>query len=782
MFKNYLKMSLRNIQRHKGYSFINITGLAFGITCCFLVFFWIRYELSFDHFHKNALEICRVISKFHSIEGDVNYTNTSQAPLAALLEDRYPEIINSARVVNFIFVVGKQGSSLDEDILCVDPSFLEIFTFPFIQGYQSTALDKPHSIILTESLAKKHFQDQDPMGKTIIVRENTPFIVSGIIKDIPDNSHLAGKDAIIPMSYANELGWYNLDEWEGFNFITYLQLQKGVFYRDVERKATNILKDIFPESTTTIQLQPLTRIHLYDPEGGGLIEYIYIFSGMALFVLLIACINYMNLSTARSSGRAKEVGVRKVGGANRRQLIRQFLGESLFLSLLATLLAIALTYSLIPVFRQLTGREIEISYSIRTFLFIVGIFGLTGMLSGIYPALILSALKPVSLIKGVFRSRKERALFRKILVVFQFAVSICLIVITFFIIQQMYLIRNKDLGYDKENIICINNIGGIAPKFTTVRNTLLANPKITGITIIDSYLDSPNSSATSDVVRWEGQGANESIPWLIVKGVDYDFQKTFGIEMSEGRFFSREFLSDLTEGMVINEAAVRAMNMDSPVGKKFHFWDFDGTIIGVTKDFNMQSLHKQIEPMVMKLGINLQRMAIKIKPDNISETIGFIKNEIKKIVPDYNFRFEFLDQKLNRLYSDEQRMKNITLALSFLAIFISCLGIFGLALYTAEKRTKEIGIRKVFGASIPGIFLLLTREFVKWVIVANILAWPAAYYFMNKWLQNFAYRIDLSAGIFIFSGLAALFIALIAVSSQGVKAALTNPVNSLRYE
>ncbi len=523
-------------------------------------------------------------------------------------------------------------------------------------------------------------------------------------------------------------------------------------------------------------------MHLYALGGGGLIKYIYIFSGMALFVLLIACINYMNLATARSSGRAKEVGVRKVGGANRRQLIRQFLGESLFLSLLATVLAVALTYSLIPVFRQLTGREIEISYSILTFLFIVGIFVLTGILSGSYPSLILSALKPVSLIKGIFRSRKDRALFRKILVVFQFAVSICLIVITFFIIQQMHLIRNKDLGYDKENIICINNIGGIAPKFTTVRNALLTNPNVSGITVIDSYLDSPNSSATSDVVKWEGQEADESIPWLIVKGVDYDFQKTFGIEMSEGRFFSREFSSDPIEGMVINEAAVRAMNLDSPVGKKFHFWDFDGTIIGVTKDFNMKSLHKQIEPMVMKLGINLQRLAIKIKPDNISGTIGFIENEIKRIVPDYSFQFEFLDQKLNRLYVDEQHMKNITLAISFLAIFISCLGIFGLALYTAEKRTKEIGIRKVFGASIPGIFLLLTKEFVKWVIVANIIAWPAAYFFMNKWLQNFAYKIDLSAGIFIFSGLAALFIALITVSSQGIKAALANSANSLRYE
>ncbi|KPK83666.1 MAG: hypothetical protein AMS27_12180 [Bacteroides sp. SM23_62_1] len=781
MCKNYLKIALRHICKHKGSSFINISGLAIGIACCFLIISFIRYELSFDRFHKNTREICRVISEFHSPGGEINYTTTNQAPLAALLKERYPDIVNSARVVNFYFKLGNPGSSFNENICCVDPSFIEIFTFSFIQGDPVTALTNPESIVLTESLARKHFPDENPMGKTIIAGQRTPFLVSGIIKDIPDNSHL-DIDAIIPLAFASNLGWYNLDEWEGFNFRTYIQLQKGVFYKDVGQRVKNVLKDFFPESSTTIQLQPLTRIHLFAPGGGGLIKYIYIFSALAILILFVACINYMNLYTSRSWGRAREVSMRKVVGAEKRQIIWQFLSESLFLSLVATILAVLLTYVLLPVFRRLTEIEIELTYSFWTFILILVVFCFTGFLSGSYPAFILSAFKPVKVMKGIFYSGKEGTLFRKIIVIFQFAVSVFLIVSTFFINKQLHLIYNKDLGYDKENIICLDDLGGIASKYSTVKNSLLSNPNVSGVTILDSFLDAPNSSATSDVISWEGQRTDESIPWLIVKGVDNDFQKTFGIDMSEGRFFSDEFPSDETEGMVINEAAVRAMNMDSPIGKKFHFWDFDGTVIGVIKDFHFRSLHKQIEPMVMKMGINLQRIAIRIKSNNTATTIAFIEGEIKKIVPDYTFDYEFLDQKLSQLYRAEQRMKNITQAISFLAIFISCLGIFGMASFTAERRTKEIGIRKVQGASIPGIFVLLAWDFTKWVIVANIIAWPVAYYFINKWLQNFAYRTDINIWTFILSGLAALCIALSAISYQTIKAALANPVNSLRYE
>ncbi len=781
MYKHYLKTGLRNIHKYKGSSFINISGLAVGIACCLLIISLTRYELSFDRFHKNAQEICRVISEFHSPGGEINFTTTNQAPLAELLKERYPEIVNSARVVNFYFRLGKPGSMFKENVYCVDPSFLEIFTFSFIQGDPVTALANPESIVLTESLARKHFQNENPMGKIIIAGQRTPFIISGIIKDIPNNSHI-DIDAIIPMAFAANLGWYKLNEWGGFNFKTYLQLQKGIFYKDVELRIKNVLRDFFPESRTTLQLQPLTQIHLYALGGGGLIKYIYIFSALAILILIVASINYMNLYTSRSLVRAREVSMRKVVGAKRRQIIWQFFTESLFLTLIAAILAVLLTFVFLPAFRRLTEIEIELTYSLWTFVLILVIFIFTGFLSGGYPAFILSAFKPVKVMKGIFYSEREGTLSRKIIVIFQFAISVLLIISTYVINEQLHLIYSQNLGYDKRNIICLDDLGGIAEKYSTVKNSLLTNPNVLGVTILDSFLDVINSSATSDVIRWEGQSANESIPWLVVKGVDSDFQKTFGIEMSEGRFFSDEFPSDKTEGMVINEAAVMAMNMDSPVGKKFHFWDFDGRIIGVIKDFHFQSLHKQIEPMVMKTGINLQKIAIRIKPDDRMATIKFIESHIKKIVPDYTFEYEFLDQKLSRLYKAEQRMKNITQATSVLAIFISCLGIFGMASFTVERRTKEIGIRKVLGASIQRIFMLLTWEFTKWIIVASIIAWPIAYYFINKWLQNFAYRIDLSLWIFILSGLVTLCIALLAISYQSIRAALTNPINSLRYE
>ena len=394
----------------------------------------------------------------------------------------------------------------------------------------------------------------------------------------------------------------------------------------------------------------------------------------------------------------------------------------------------------------------------------------------------LSNFKPVKILKGIFRTGKESALFRKVLVVAQFALSILFIFGTITINKQLHLLQNKNLGYDKENIICLDTVGGIEQKYEAVKNTLLVNPNVVGMTVLDSFLDAPNSSATSDVIRWEGQAANESIPWLIVKGVDFDFQKVLGIEMSEGRYFSREFPSDRKDGMVVNEAAVRAMNMDSPIGKKLHFWDLDGIIIGVIKDFHLRSLHKNIEPMVMKIGLNLQRIAIRIKGEDMATTLKFIEREIKKIVPGYSFEFEFLDEKLERLYKAEERMENIALAISVLAIFISCLGLLGLAAFTAEQKTKEIGIRKVLGASIGNIAMMLSKEYVRWIVIANFIAWPVGFYFVGRWLRNFAYRIDIGIWIFVLSGAIVFLISLLTVSYQSIKAAIADPVDSLRYE
>ncbi|MDH5466919.1 MAG: ABC transporter permease [Candidatus Aminicenantes bacterium] len=767
------------MRRHKSYSLINITGLAVGIACCLLILSWVRFELSYERFHTNAQEIYRVISEFHSPGGEINYTLTSQAPLAAALKENYPEIINSARALSADWKIGREGDHFGEYVWFVDPAFLDMFTFTFIQGDPATALSDPNSVILTETLAKKHFRNENPMGKTVIGGQSTSFIVSGVIKDIPQNSHL-DMDAIIPLEITK--AGNNLTEWGGYNYRTYIQLQKGSSGKDVQQKIKHILEEYNPETQTTIQLQPLTKIHLFALEGGGLIIYIYIFLTMALFVLLIACVNYMNLSSAKASARAKEVGVRQVVGARPEQLISQFLSESFLLSLIATIIAIVLAQAFLPVFQRLAGKEIKVSYSLETFALVVGIAALTGILSGSYPAFVLSRVKPVKIFKGIFRSGREGVLFRKILVIVQFALSIFFIFGTLAVSKQIHLIRNKNLGYDKENIICLDALDGVAQYYSAVKNRLMNNPNIVGMTVVDSFLDEPNSSATSDVISWEGQKAGESLPWLIVRGVDFDFQKTFGIEMAEGRFFSQKFPSDRKDSMIVNEAAVKAMNMESPIGKKFHFWDYDGTIIGVIRDFHFRSLHKNIEPMVMKMGINLQKIAIRIKAEDMAATIKFIETEIKRIAPSYSFEFEFLDEKLDRLYKAEKRMENITLSISFLAIFISCLGILGLAAFTAEQKTKEIGIRKVLGASVGSITMMLYKDYIRCIIAANLIAWPLGFYFVSRWLRNFAYRIDIGIWIFVLSGALVLFIALMTVSYQSIRAATAHPIDSLRYE
>lgn len=648
MLENYIKITLRIIKRNRAFSIINITGLAVGIACCFLILSWVRHELSYDRYHENADEVYRIISEFHSSGGEINCTTTNQAPLAAVLEDRYPEIINSARALRWPIPVGIKQKQYEERVWLVDPSLCDIFTIKFISGNPNTALSDPHSIILTENVAKKHFREEDPVGKSVLLGSETLFRISGVIEDIPKNSHL-DIDCIIPLVFTKELG-LKLEEWRGFNFITYIQLQKNSSPVEVERKIKNILKDYLSETSTTIQLQPLAHIHLYALGGGGLIIYVRIFLAMAVFILIIAAINYMNLSTARSEGRAMEVGIRQTVGATRTQLIRQFMSESLILSTVATLAAVVLVHLFLPGFNRLTGRVIELEYSFLTILMLAGIALFTGILSGAYPALVLSSHKPVNVLKGALSSRKDGAWFRRILVVAQFAISIFLIIGTMVIYKQVQFFQSKDLGYKKENILCLNMSGTVANNYATIKNELLNRPDILNVTRTNTTLDTTQSTATSDVISWEGKDANESISWLHVVGVDFDYLDTFELEMAEGRFFSKEYPSDLRDGMIVNQVAVRAMNMDSPIGKKFHFWDFDGTIIGVIQDYHFRSLHDTIEPLVLKLGLSLNTISLKIRPENAANTVKAIETIMKKVIPGYTFEYEFLDERLDMLY------------------------------------------------------------------------------------------------------------------------------------
>jgi ABC-type antimicrobial peptide transport system permease subunit len=552
----------------------------------------------------------------------------------------------------------------------------------------------------------------------------------------------------------------------------------------VRQKISHIITEQVAESASQIDLHPITKIHLYALNGGGLISYVYIFSVLALFVLLIACINFMNLTTARSTTRAKEIGMRKVIGAYKTDLVKQFLGESILFSFIALILALSLVELFLPEFNNLTDKQLSLDFS-GNWLIYLGLCGITlftGIVSGSYPALFLSSFQPVKVFGGTLISGEKASLLRRILVVAQFTLSIFLISGSLAVSGQLDYMGSKELGYDKENILCMDMRGELRRHYQAFKNELLKNSRILSITRANTTPVYRESGAAGYEVSWEGKQTNDNFTGIKVMGVDTDYIKTFNIEMAEGRFFSESFPADQDESFVINETAAKAMGLASPVGKRFSVWDYNGKIIGVIKDFHFASLHYEIEPLVMKMGWALDNICIRIKPDDIPNTIHFIEDKLKEIIPDYPFEYEFLDESLNRRYRAEQRMETLSKYMTALAIFISCLGLFGLAAFTAERRTKEISIRKVFGASVSALVFLLSKEYIKWVIAANVIAWPVARVVINSWLQNFAYRIDVDILPFLTAGALALVIALLTVSFQAIKAALSNPVEALRYE
>jgi len=533
-----------------------------------------------------------------------------------------------------------------------------------------------------------------------------------------------------------------------------------------------------------LSLQPVTRLHLYNfAGGGGLITYVYVFSAMAFFILLIACINFMNLTTAKSAARAKEVGLRKTVGAHKSDLIRQFFSESILLTVISLLFGIIFVALFLPVFNSLTGKQFTIEFlsKMHAISGIVGITLLTGFIAGSYPALFLSHFQPVKVLKGTISAGAKSATFRKILVVTQFSLSIFLIFGTLIIYNQLNYMRNRELGFNKENIVYTSIGGRFRQNIETIKTEMLRNPNIIGLTLTDVAPYRWQSNAGVGDVHWEGK-TNQAVK-MVVTSVDHDYLETFDLKIVQGRFFSGDYPTDVSEAYVINEAAVRAMELDSPIGKELRIWNERGKIIGVVKDYHFESLHREIIPMAMRIRPEwLGTVCIRINPDNTSAALSFIEKKWKEIYPEYPFEYSFLDDTIRSQYRSEESVGKIFKYFTFLAIFISCLGLFGLALYTTEQRTKEIGIRKVLGASVPRLALLLSKEFMKWVLLANVIAWPAAWYIMNKWLQNFAYKTNIRLWTFLLSGVLALLISFVTVSSQTIKVAVTNPANSLRYE
>jgi len=788
---NYIKIILRKIKRQKAYSFINIIGLAIGMACAMLILLWVQDELSYDKFHENADQIYRVNKIWR--KGEIAHYATTPAPLAQALKKEFPEITNSTRFdpAGQMIVAHAERTFYENNGAYIDPSYFELFDVLFVKGNPETALSNPSSIVITENIADKYFGQEDPMGKTLKINNQYDFEVTGIMKKIPPQSHMQFVNFFIPFTRLKEIqgdGQETYVNWHNTAFYTYVLLQKDIPYQDVSEKISNYLKKHIPESTSSLYLQPLKKIHLYSSHlrlniATGNITNIYIFSVMALFILLIACINFMNLSTARSGKRSKEIGMRKVIGASRGNLVRQFFAESIILSLFAVVVAITSVIMALPVFNNLSGKTISLS-SLLDLHIILGVLGIaicTGILSGSYPAFFLSSFHPVKIMKGLFPTDMKGILFRKVLVIFQFSLMIILIIGTVVIYNQLKYFQNSKLGFDKEHLVYLPMNNDVRMKYEPFKNDLLKNSDILNVSASSSLPFWGSDIATEDV-SWEGIIPDEDFLMRGV-GVDYDFIETFKIEMVEGRDFSKEFLSDRTN-YILNNKAVAAMHLQSPLGKQLNLMGNTGSIIGIVKDYHFKPLNNPLEPLLLRLYESqwLRYIYVRIKPGKISDVIKYTEKQWKQFFPNVPFQFDFVDQALANLYAAVDRIGSLFRWFTILAILIACLGLFGLSAYIAELRTKEIGIRKVLGATVTGVTLLLSRQFIKWVLIANLVAWPVAYFVMKVWLNNFAYRTSLGLDIFILSGLIAFVIALLTVSFQSLKAALTNPVNNLRYE
>jgi len=780
---NYFKVAFRKIRRHKGYSFINISGLAIGMACCFIVFLWVLDELSFDRFHSNAKEIYRVL---HNPQGTDVYNPYGSGPLGPALKADYPEIINFTRSFGEVNAPLKyRDRAFNGKVRGVDNSFFEIFTFPFIKGDPKNCLSEPHSIVLTEKTAAKLFHEEDPLGKTVRLEWWVGWFdlkVTGVIQDVPSNTHIRF-DYLLPFEFVTWSGM-PIEDWDVGAYQTYVLLPKNADPSAVQGKIAGTVKQHLPESPYTLYLEPLTRIHLHNFTGGGAITYVYIFSIIGALILGIACINFMNLSTARSMERAREVGMRKVVGSTRAQLVKQFLGESVLLSLISFILALILVQGLLPSINNIVGKPLKLSYSDSPLFIFLGMAILTGIVSGSYPAVFLSNFRPVKVLKGFVRSSSQNIRLRKLLVIGQFVVSIALITGTIIIYQQLVYMRNTDMGINKSHIINMELRGSLRKQYSTIKSELLRNPDIMAACATNGSF---SKRFGSDKFGWEGKPEDKRI-FMSIHSVDFDYQKIFDIEMAQGRYFSRDYPTDRSDGIIVNETAAKIMGMESPIGQRMSCSipfssQKSGTIIGVVKDFHFRSLHEKIDPLVLVIAPGwFTDVYIRMKPENVPETLGFIEKTVKIFAPEFPFEYSFLDEDIDSLYKAEQQIGNLVRYGTFLAIFIACLGLFGLASFMAEKRTKEIGIRKVLGASVSGIVLLLTKEFTKWVILANLIAWPIAYFVMRGWLQNFAYHVNIGLWTFMLSAALALVTALITVSFQAVKTAASNPVDSLRYE
>jgi putative ABC transport system permease protein len=808
MLKNYIKIALRNLWKSKGFSAINIIGLAIGLATCLLIMLFVLDELGYDRYNKKAGRIYRVDSEI-KFGGNHFIMATVTDPMGPTLKKDYPQVEQYVRFREIGgFLLKKGNENVHEDhVVYADSTLFDVFTLPMIDGNPQTALQYPNSIVITETTARKYFNTTQAVGRTVLVNNRYNYKITGVIKDIPEQSHF-NFDFFVSMATLEESRHNN---WLSNNFNTYIVLKEGADPKKLEAQFDALVeKYVGPQVMQYMSinledfkksgnyekhyLTPLTRIHLYSDKEAELgpnsnIQYVYIFSAIAFFILLIACVNFMNLSTARSANRAREVGVRKVLGSLKANLVKQFLTESILISSIALLLALVLTWIMLPTFNHLAAKDIKLELLKSPWLLplLLMMVLITGLLAGSYPAFYLSSFKPIQVIKGRLATGFRSSWLRSGLVIFQFAISIVLIIATMVIYKQLNYIQSHKSGFNREQVLVIHNSNPLGSKAKSFRDEVVKLSGVENATIAD-YLPT-NSWRNDNPVFADPTLDQKKAVSMQTWDVDDQYIPTLGMEMAAGRNFSAEFPTD-SSGIIINEAAAKMYGFSDPIGKNLYFIrDLNQPknistlhIVGIVKDFNFSSLRQQVMPLSFLFGQNPGNIVLRIHSTDINNLVTQIERKYKAMAPGEPFSYTFMDDDFNNLYRAEQRMGVIAISFSSLAIIIACLGLFGLAAYAAEQRTREIGIRKVLGATVSNITTMLSKDFLKLVILAAVISFPLAWWVMHKWLQDFAYRTDISWWVFIIAGVAAALIAIITVSFQTIKAAIMNPVKSLRNE
>lgn len=789
MLKNFFKIAFRNITRHKATTFINITGLAIGLAASLLILLWVQNELSYDKFNTNGKNIYRVEEdQFYS--GEKYHVTVTPHPSGPVWKQKIPEIKEQTRIYRLQRLLFRQGEKVffESSIVAADSGFFRMFTMPLLTGDPGRALTAPHSIVLTEKLAKKYFGNENPLGKTITLENKYPYTVTGVMKDLPNNSTFTFQ-AILPYQLLNELGMEVSDHWGSNSIFTFVELENGAEITSVNKKLTDVVLEYYPETTTKFMLFPLFDVHLKSQFGyretNGPVIAVYVFSLIAFFVLLIACINFINLSTARASARAKEIGVKKVSGAERKSIIMQFMLESLLQVTISLLIAVILIGLLLNIYNSISGKQFSLADIFRfkfiATLIITGLFA--GFLSGIYPALYLSSFKPAAVLKGETVSGGNRR-FRQGLVVIQFSLSILITIMSVFMFLQLKHLQEKELGFNKENVICIPMAQNMKSKYYSLKKELLKESLIQAVTA--STANPVMIGSNSGGAWWEGKDPEKNV-LIGVNAIDYDYVKTMQMELVSGRDFSIEFPSDMARdtlgNFLINEEVARIMGSDDPVGKPFRFMGLRGTIVGVMKNFYFREADKPVGPVAFALTeTDMLNYVVVRLGNNVPEALKVTEKIWNNTIPEYPLDYTFIDQDYDNMFKAQIRLSGLLKYFTILTVIIACLGLYGLSAYSAERRTNEVGIRKVMGAGSATIIYAMSKEFITLVLISILLAVPMGWFMMDKLLKDFAYRINLDYRIFAAISLGAIIVAFLTVSYQAYKAAGINPAKALKSE